>query len=520
MDPKLLLIQLTTLLFKESQLEDSGYRSSDLVKQILAKIKLPEATLEFDRSRDILQSLRSTALWMADSPKDHKFDRMTLLQRIRVNVGEDESLYYAFEQGTEDVESAEKLKSQCISMRHELRRYLQQTEVRAVLKEASSKVLFDHENIDWRNFVSDTMAKLEPLVSSSDGVTIEGLVDEVDMSDSESLADIMMRGQKELSTEGSFRTPWQAVNRMFGEAAGPRRGDTIVVGALQHNYKSGFTNGIFKGACIYSMPSLRDPNKKPLNVLISLENNMPDTILWFYANLKENETGQPVNLQEIDPQEASNYVTEKLTANGFHVKMLRLNPSDVTYHSLTDLLTSLEAEGYEIHMLAIDYLNMMSKRGCTPGPHGYEIRDLYRRIRNFTNSRGITLITPHQLSTEAKGLVRQGVEDFVKEIANKGYYDSCKTIDQEVDMEIYIHIVIINGRSYLTIQRGKHRKPTITPMQYLYTVLPFESVGGIRDDIHGLDTSMKHPGGRSVGEGGGDEKPWWQTGKSESELPT
>lgn len=513
MDSKLLLIQLTTLMYKESQLEDAGYRSTDLVKQILAKIKLPEATMEFDRTRDILQSLRSTALWMTENSKDHKFDRMTLLQRIRVNVGEDESLYYAFEQGTEAVETSEALKQQCINMRQELRRYLQQTEVRAVLKDASSRVLFDSENIDWRNFVTDTMAKLEPFVSVNEGHVIEGLVDELDMSDTDAIADLMSRGQKELSTVGSFRTPWQAVNRMFGSAGGPRRSETIVIGALQHNFKTGFTRGLFKGACMYSAPVLRDPTKKPLIALISLEDSLTDAILWFYANIKENETGQPVNLSEINVEEASEYVKERLTSQGFIVKMLRLNPSDVTYHSMMDLIASWEAEGHELQLLAIDYLNMMSKRGCTPGPHGFEIRDLFRRMRNALSARGCTLITPHQLSTEAKGLVRQGIEDFVKEIANKGYYDSCKTIDQEVDMEIYIHIVKINGRSYLTIQRGKHRKPSITPEAHLYTVLPFNEVGALRDDINGPDSSMKHPGGRSLSEGGADERPWWSNAK-------
>lgn len=55
-------------------------------------------------------------------------------------------------------------------------------------------------------------------------------------------------------------------------------------------------------------------------------------------------------------------------------------------------------------------------------------------------------------------LIRNGMdEQFVAEIKNKGYYDGCRTLDQEVDMELYIHIVKVDGRSYLTLQRGKHR---------------------------------------------------------------
>lgn len=94
------------------------------------------------------------------------------------------------------------------------------------------------------------------------------------------------------------------------------------------------------------------------------------------------------------------------------------------------------------------------------------------------------------------------MDKFVKEIANKGYYDSCKTIDQEVDLEIAIHIEKVDGRSYLTVQRGKHRKITPTPQKDLYCVLPFHDVGGVRDDILLEDTTMKEPGVGASGEAG------------------
>ncbi len=106
-------------------------------------------------------------------------------------------------------------------------------------------------------------------------------------------------------------------------------------------------------------------------------------------------------------------------------------------------------------------------------------------------------------------LVRQGMgEEFVKEIANKGYYDGCRTLDQEVDLEIYVHIVVKNGKSYLCVQRGKHRKPKPTPHHLLYTVLPFDPVGAIPDDVNGRDRSVKAPG---AGADGGDDSVWWQT---------
>lgn len=153
---------------------------------------------------------------------------------------------------------------------------------------------------------------------------------------------------------------------------------------------------------------------------------------------------------------------------------------------------------------------MLSKRGCQQGPHGFETRDLFRRVRNFTAPRGITFITPHQLSTQAKELVRSQIENFVQEIVNKGYYDSCRTVDQEVDLELTIHIEKMGGESFLTVGRGKHRKITITPEKDLFTVLKFEKIGNIPDDIHGADRSMRKVGGRPANDGGSSNV-WWES---------
>lgn len=103
-------------------------------------------------------------------------------------------------------------------------------------------------------------------------------------------------------------------------------------------------------------------------------------------------------------------------------------------------------------------------------------------------------------------LIRQGNEDtFVKDIANKGFYDGCRTLDQEVDLELYIHKIISDNKSWLAVQRGKHRLIKQTPEEYKYTVLPFHDIGDIRDDVNGTDSSRKKPGGAAVGEAA----PFW-----------
>lgn len=508
MDPKLLLVKVITLLYRESQLENNNASSKDLARQVISAIRMPESTLDTDNNREALIGLRTTALWMSDNPATETYERSVLLQRIRVNVGQEDGLYAAFEAGMDELPSQDFVKKHILEHRVALTSFLRRGRAQEILKTAYTQSAFNAETVDWNNFVKDVMQELEPLAQSADTKQDPSVLKSVDFDDEEAVSKLLESSQEELSPAGALRTGWQMFNRMLGSAGGFRRGESVVVGALQHNFKTGWTLSNFRHAAIYNKPFMKDETKIPLIIHISAENELNSNIMQLYVQLKENEDrSAPVDVQSVDIAAASLYVRERMQAMGYKIKMYRVDPSEFGYRQLFDLLLKLEAEGYEVHMLVLDYLNMLTKKGCQSGPAGFETRDLFRRTRNFTAPRGITFITPAQLSTEAKGMTRGGIEDFVKEIANKGYYDSCRTIDQEVDLEIYIHIEKVNGVSYLTVQRGKHRKVEITKNDYLYGVLEFAPVGGLLDDVDGADLSCKKPGGGAVS--GNDAETWY-----------
>lgn len=529
MDPKLLLVKIATLLYKESQLKDPTVHSASLVKDVIATIKIPETAMDLDRSREMLHNLRMTVSWMSDFAPGDEMDRGSVLQRIRVNTADDEMLYYAFEGAVESEFDLNKLKKQCLQLRMELRDHINQTHIQEILKQFSTAVNFRPETVDWRNVINDMNNKLEPFKNSNaEEFKIQGMLQMVNLADSDGVRGLINRAAEETSSDGIMKVGYQAINRMLGDHGGFRRGEFVLVGALQHNYKTGFTLNLFKHLALYNTPHMRDPTKKPLIIHVSAENELHMNIVQLYANLYENETGREADLAQFSNPDvavreaaiakAQAYIYEKMSVNGYHIEMGRCDPSTTTYQSICDMVTQYESQGFEIHAIVFDYLNMCSKAGCQQGgPTGSEVRDLFRRVRNFMAPRGITFITPAQLSTEAKKMTRAGVNEFVKHLEGKGYYDSCGTIDQEVDVEIFIHIEKVNGESFLTVQRGKHRKPRPTPHRYMYTVLPFNPIGGVLDDLNKQDTSRKVPGGGTVGSA--DEVPWFAPTVSENMLP-
>jgi len=99
-----------------------------------------------------------------------------------------------------------------------------------------------------------------------------------------------------------------------------------------------------------------------------------------------------------------------------------------------------------------------------------------------------------QLSSEAKMLVRNGVPEhqLVNEVAERGYYDGTKSIDQDIDLELFIHLFSHKRKKYLAVRRGKHRIPTVIDDDDKYFILKFPGLNiPILEDIAGDDTSMK-----------------------------
>lgn len=499
MDDRLILVKCITLLYRESMITEKQENSSDLVRTILESIKLPEYNLSINHDRDVLSSLKDTALYLCSSDITTVHEKEELLQRLKVNCGSDNKLYEALEQGISKDMDEGSLKRTILGIRKYINDVFRENEIVKHIKEASVAVNFNRDKIkNIRTFVSDLVSKLEPYQIESTRKD-PAIVSAVDIGDAASLSTVFDEVKAMADSTGLLVTGWQGLNTML--QGGFRRGEQAVLPALQHKYKTGFTLSLFKQLAIYNKPVMINPNKKPCLVRISFEDALATNLQFLYQNLYFNETGKLADITSLSTGHLAGYVKEKMSINGYHIKMLRVNASEWTYKDLHNYILELEANGYEIHACIVDYLPMLPTTGCEDGPMGHALRDLYRRTRNFFSARKITLITPHQVSTDAKQLIRDGRQDFVKLLPGMGYYAGSKQIDQEVDIEVFLHIEKLNGKSYLTIQRGKHRGVDVLAETDMYMVLPFPIKGSIPDDLGKAPIHSKKVGGGPVGSG-------------------
>lgn len=488
------LLKSVTLLYREFLLGEDD-RSNDLVINTLRSMKTPKNNRhpilggDSDAVKNLKEYIEDLALQDGDD-----LDLESILQSIKLTLTDSPEVYKAFEESLTTEVPQNGLKTSILSMRRYLNNYHRRMQIKAILNKASFEFNNDAYvgNKETNKFLTDLVTELETLELTT-RFKDPAVVNEVDIGDDAGLADIADEVVDEANSTTVLSTGWQGLNKML--QGGPRRGEQWAISALQHSYKSGLVTTLFLQLAVYNKPTLKDPTKKPLMVFFSLEDPLKNTISFAYRYFYYQEHGKLPDMNEVTAQEMGAYIKGKLSANGFHVKFSRIDPSEWSYKSLFSWIMALEAEGYEIITCFVDYLDMVPKTGCiNNGTSGSDIQDLFRRTRNFMAARNILFVTPHQMSTEAKALKRSGLNgpSLLRETANKGYYKGSRSLDQEFDGELQLDRFKMDGKWYLAIMRGKHRLPTMVDEDNLLICLPFPHKAPIMPDV-GMKDSAFYP---------------------------
>ncbi|HCJ5818987.1 TPA: hypothetical protein NU463_004645, partial [Escherichia coli] len=287
-----------------------------------------------------------------------------------------------------------------------------------------------------------------------------------------------------------LQTGWKAINQMLGCNKGITE-ELWLMPALPFNCKS-----LFSLLLSLSIPIFNTPEKvmadvkgtlQPIILDLSLENELDVNLAYGYQALYGHFEGQVPQMtiaQDATAEEKlahttamSDYLCGKIRANGWDYVFQKHTNSDFKVHYINDLILDLRRRGYHVVGIRADYLGTISKAGHGNGIAGSDIKEIYRIARNIqvVRNRGF-LIAPHQISPEGKRLKALDPVGFCKNLPGRGLYDSCSSLDNEADGEMYFNKRVVNGHSFLEVQRGKHRTIIDTKESYHYTVIPFQDV--------------------------------------------
>lgn len=494
MDIRVTLSKILTLIYRSRIV--NNLENDDLIRTILATIKTDSPDFSFGNT-NIPKVLKAFCIELLEDRE--AIPKEVILPKLSLLLEKDAKLMETMRESiSPDYDDASNKRIIAAHIKH-LYNYHKEHQATEILSKVSYDLKFGRSKIpNFAEYLKTTLTQLEPFTTLHTSIKDPGIVNEMDFESTESVTAVFEEIKNGNSDAGVYKTGWQAVNRML--QGGFRRGVCVGVEALQHKYKSSSTLSLMAQIAMHNKPLPTkeevEAKKKPLILRISLEDPLRSNLQFFYQYLKATEgiTIGKKELESMSAKQMAEYTVSKLTKTGFHIKMMRVDPNQWTYSSIMNKVIELEAQGYAVHMLMVDYLFKLPTTGCTQGALGADKRDLVRRMLNFCSARGILFMSPFQLSTEANQLLRNGVPDhqFLNEVAEKNYTDSCKTVGQELDLELYVHIFTHKRKSYLAFRRGKDRStPTAIPEELKYCMYRFPNINTpVLPDIDGDDTSF------------------------------
>lgn len=506
MEIKLLLLKAISAVYYSSHSSKPDPEGlNNLLDRSMAHLNLVDDPNQSNRDSSALMKLRSLLIWMKTRGAGQPYELADLMARVRVAVGDNDRLYDLFCTTLLLIDDPDAAQDKLNEIAAELYLFIASEEFTTLLRKSAHKLGFNRPE-DLAKYRDELVLKLQDL-SLAGRRRATSMARCIDLTDAESLADVYTMAQTAIDPRAILKLPFKAANRLRGDQGGARRGEWANVSALSGMNKSGDLLDTFISMCIFNSPVLFDETKKPLHIYTTIEDKLELVLQKLYVLLMQHEFNLPVIIKGINPQEMADYVIEKLTANGWHVKFAEL-PGGTPAADYVQMLRDLQDDGYEIVSAGCDYVNLLGKQGIPAQVAGDEVQGCHRLVRSFTSPNNIYHYTAHQLSTQAKELSRMYPDEYIRKLPGKGYYEGCKKLDTEFDFEHFVAKTTHGGITWQEVQWGKHRKMGATAEEDKYYCLKFRPLPmiGFQYDVH-LDTdlSYKKVGSHATnGEGGSD----------------
>lgn len=500
MDIKLLLLKSISTLYYFSK---TGSTSSDIVKNtvesVVDQMEISYDPTDISKERKMLSDLKLLVERLLTRDLTTNIDREDLMSRIEIACDEDIRTVELFNRNILDVGSDEANVKYRLAM-NELQDYISEEKLISTIRNASRAISFDRNSIkDLNTFKLKLIDQLnEVKIDNRSSATDPNIID---ISDVGKLEEVFQKAEDLVSSEGILKFPFKGLNRMTGENGGARRGEYTAVHALAGHNKTGTLLDIFISMCLFNKPHPLDPTKKPLHVYFTIEDPVTEVVRKIFVMIKQHETGLPVDLRGIGYKEQAAYVSDRLSENGFHVKIVDFENGGSPFKYLNYLENFIE-DGYEIISCGCDYVNLMDREAVGKNNIADNTKGLHRIISDWTKPRDIFHYTAGQLSSDARDLMRMYPDEFITRLLDKGYYENCKTLSTEFDMEFFIYKRVHNGETWQEFQWGKHRKLGATLESDKYFAMKYYPVGMIGYpwdvDKDGEDYSYKKVGNRNT----------------------
>lgn len=497
------LIKVVACIYYQRQSNEESPNLGERLIHVIQSVRVDGRSASFGSAPAAIDALRYTAEWMLNTIEDDStpLTRDNILTRLNINLlGHNEYIQIATDSLVEGLtpEECRKRVQEILSELH----YNERTEkLKSLINQAQKDINFSsNTTLDLQHRVKDLMVELEGHLSAANDKENPNLIGRIDFSNEDQIENVLQKSTKSLSYDGLLKTGISGIDKATG-VGGLARGLLVNIGALTHNYKSGMLLDLALNIPEFNDPYMLDENKQPAIIRISFENSPSQDLCYLYQKLHAVKFKKKIDIPDINTKQAAKDIREHCEQRGYSFFLESYDPNNFSIYDLFTEIANYEDAGYEIHAILCDYLPLIAHN--TVGDRtDAKIQKTYEMVRNHCNPKGITFITACQLSTEAQNLSREGSSNFVKKVAQGGWYMDCRSLHTKLDIELVLHIhEHIDGSSYLTGHIGKNRSCHTVKNKYKYFIHKFEDPGGIIPDfgqeercMHSLPSATDMPG--------------------------
>lgn len=497
MNSKMMLITALATLYAESFLTEPT-KDYDVIRKVLREVKLPEYVEEGDE-RSALAEIKDIITSVIDGGM--AYDHVHVMKRLKVATTLMRPLYDTIVEVVEkDIPEEEEKRNEYLQKMASQNYFHLRNALNGVqLKQQLGKTIGVLNGTETRVDLETAIRELSGTLSTFGERThnkIPSMVGELITDNRAPFVKVFDNINRKAAGNG-LKTGWKSINQMLGCNGGITQ-ELWLMPALPFNCKS-----LFSLLTSISIPLFNKPDDFMVNVKgdlvpvildLSLENELDVNLAYAYQAVYGHYEGVKPELSLTDKYseeeksahtvQMSDYLCDKMRQCGWEYVFQKHTNTDFKVHYLNDLIGDLKRRGYHVVGIRADYLGTINKTGHGNGIAGSDIKEIYRIARNIqvVRNQGF-MLAPHQISPEGKRLKALDPVGFCKNLPGRGLYDTCSSLDNEADGELYFNKRVVNGASFLEVMRGKHRTIIDTPEKYHYTVLPFADVGILPWDV-------------------------------------
>lgn len=516
MNERVALLNIILLLAHESFNKDKNPTTPKMISDCMGSIKETAVGTGVSEDERVESNLKDFVGWMLKEGVKNPYDVKTLKSQLKLlTINNPELAEHLFKELSEVPNlSQDELEIRTGFYYRRVQSYHNETKFGQIF----TKHYFEFKNdvvgsVNRQTLLNQLVEETAPYVDDgASGLEGIGAINStLNMGDSEQFTNAFEKAKETVSDEGRLKLGLQGWNQALG--GGIPRGAVIDVDALTGRGKSETLRFMLRTAARYNAPFRFFPDRnKAMFLYLTLEDADTDVIRKMYCDIVEEQTDEECDLSAVSAEEARQVVDKYFKENGYEFQIVYAKKHELRVSHIRTIVEHYERAGYEIMAMAVDYLQLLYYDDM-PGTNGpTQVKNLIGAMEAITKPRLISLLTANQLDTKAKEIARFETE-IAPNVVGKNMQENCKSITNEVDIEIATHIVAANesddGYAYHQLAVGKNRTTKRVPPNMKYAVYRMHiskdgtPVAFIKPDIEGENMVRDKTAGELRSEGGG-----------------